>query len=279
MNGADLHIHTTFSDGLYSPKAVVDMALKKRLDYMAITDHDHIQGAVEGFDYAQDKPITFLFGVEYSCFYKDEYEKEEVHILGYFPKESISEIKRQVQQFRENRIGRAYKICDKFRELNIDIDCEKLLSTTHSPGRPHFARELIRLGYVDNINEGFSKYLTYGKPCFVPKSPYFAAACIEDIRSLGGISIVAHPGILKRKVIVDRLIRQGLDGIEVYHPKHRQQDKIELYQRAKDEGLLISGGSDFHDLNKVDHYIGATSIRNDYAERIVEAIDKRKKII
>lgn len=241
----DLHVHTTYSDGLLSPKEVVDLAIKKGIDGIAITDHDTILGIEPAIQYSkQINGVIIIPGIEFGCVYMNE----EVHILGYFINHNSSEIIDITDTLKKNRVTRGVKMVEKINELGIKIDIEEVRSLSKNDyiGRPHIARVLVQHGFVNSIQEAFQKYLNRGKQGYVERFTLNIEEAISLIHKLGGIAILAHPGVLKNKEIIDYCIRTGIDGLEAIHSKHSSNDIKSLLEIGQKNNLIVTGGSDCH---------------------------------
>jgi len=241
----DLHLHTYYSDGKYSPKKVVDLSVERNLDGIAITDHDTVLGLEEAIEQSKNyKGFMVIPGIEFGCIYMDE----EVHILGYFidyKNKEIIEATKKLQQSRENR-GSA--IVEKLNNLgfNLTYNNIKELSKENFIGRVPIAKALVEKGYVSSIKEAFDKYLDKGKLGYVEKKSLSIKETIDLIKSSGGISVLAHPGLLKKYEIIDYCIKVGIDGIECIHSRHSKEQTEELKELALKKNLIITGGSDCH---------------------------------
>lgn len=241
----DLHVHTNHSDGRLDPSKMVDLAVLKGLNGIAITDHDTVTGINEAIErsllYDNFKVIP---GIEFSCIYKDE----EVHILGYFIDYESPSIDEATETLKISRIERGNQIINKLNKqgLLISIDDVKVFSGEDYIGRPHIARALINKGYVYTVQEAFDRYLNRGKSAYVERESLTIEDTIELIRSNGGISILAHPGLLKNKIIIKNCISLNIDGIECVHSKHSNEDVKKFYKIAKENNLITTGGSDCH---------------------------------
>jgi len=257
-----MHTHSTASDGVYSPSKLVDYAIEKGLAGIAITDHDTIDGIEEAMEQAKNyKDFIIVPGVELST----EYNNEEVHILGYminYKNQYLINILKKLQIERNNR---ALKILDKLANIGFKIDYEDLqrIVGTGTIGRPHIARALIQKGYVENNEEAFKKYLKKGCPAYVSRQKLTPIDAIDIIRESGGLSVAAHPGLLKSMDILDYLIEIGIDGIEVYHSDHSIANSLKYLELAKKHNLIVTAGSDFHhppDDNKYHGDLGSIKI-------------------
>ncbi|MCF6466295.1 PHP domain-containing protein [Clostridium sp. Cult2] len=241
----DLHVHTTFSDGLFTPEEVVNLAIKTGIDGIAITDHDTILGIESAVQYSKEVGnITVIPGIELGCIYEDE----EVHILGYFIDYKGENIKKTTKKLIENRVVRGIKMIGKINNLGMELSLHevKALSKKDYIGRPHIARAMIKRGYISDVREGFDKFLNRGMPAYVEKDTLKLEEAMDLIHGSNGIAILAHPGILKNKDIIYHCIKKGIDGLEVIHSKHKEDDVAFLIEISKKYGLIMTGGSDCH---------------------------------
>ena len=241
----DLHVHTNHSDGRLSPAKMVDLGVAKGLDGIAITDHDTTTGIKEAIEQSHKyNNFKVIPGIEFSCIYQDE----EVHILGYFIDYKSTSINEVTQNLKMNRVQRSKKIIDKLNSLELEISLEdvKLFVDEDFIGRPHIARALINKGYVYTIQEAFDRYLKRGKPAYVERQSLTIKDSIDLIKSNKGISILAHPGLLKNKEIISYCISLGIDGIECVHSKHNKEDIKLFFNIVKENDLIGTGGSDCH---------------------------------
>lgn len=245
----DLHVHTNYSDGKYSPQEMIDKAIEKGLNGIAITDHDTVSALSEAEKYSQAiKEFRFIPGIELGTIYNDE----EVHILGYYIDYSSDEIINVTKNLRKNRIIRGKKIIKKLQNLNIDINYDEVnkLSREGFTGRAHVAKVLTNKGYVHSIDEAFKKYLYKDGPAYVERKTLSLEGSIDLIKKVGGVSILAHPGLLdKQDRIVQDAIKKGIQGIECIHSKHSDDDIKKFKKISRENDLLISAGSDCHGRN------------------------------
>lgn len=241
----DLHIHTTYSDGLFTPEQVIDLAISKGLNGIAITDHDTVLGIEPAIEYSKKtRGLKIIPGIEFGCIYEDE----EVHILGYFIDYKAESIINMTKQLRKDRVNRGIKMIEKINDLGMELTLKevKKLSKKDYIGRPHIARALINRQYVTNVEEAFNKFLNRGMPAYVEKDTLGLREAINLIHKSNGIAILAHPGLLKNKNIIYDCIKNGIDGLEVIHSKHKGEDFEFLFGISKRYGLIITGGSDCH---------------------------------
>ncbi|MCF7792666.1 MAG: PHP domain-containing protein [Candidatus Cloacimonetes bacterium] len=245
MKKIDLHVHTNFSDGLYSPEEVVELAKDREYDVIAIADHDNIDGYLQVKDYAENLDLELIPGVEISTLERGR----DVHVLAYnfdIENEELLELMRKIYN---SRFSRAEQIIEKLNERNIVIDIEKVKSfagRNNYLGRPHICRALIEEGYCNDKYEAFDSYL--GEHCFayVPKFSPSAKEAIEVIHKAGGIAILAHPYTLGDDSMIYDIISYGVDGMEVFYAKCNDETIYHYNEIAKENGLIRTGGSDFH---------------------------------
>ena len=241
----DLHVHTNYSDGLFPPAQVIKNAVERNLQGIAITDHDSIDGIDEAVLEANKyNNFEIIPGIEFGCVFKDE----EVHILGLFIDYKDSEIIYRTGVLKEERIKRGLKMIKLVNDLGMKITIEDVMEFAPDDfiGRPHIARALMKYGYVDNIQEAFNRYLARGKPGYAERFTYSIPEVITLIKKIGGISSLAHPGLLNNTSIIDYCITEGIDGIECSHSKHSRLQTKSYKKIANKNKLLITGGSDCH---------------------------------
>lgn len=245
MRYSDLHIHSSFSDGMLLPEQIVNIAIEKKLKYIAITDHDTIESQYIVKANQFSNKITVIPGLEIST----EYMHREIHLLGYFIDINNSELKKILNKVRISREERAKKIIDKLNELNIKIEFNEI-SQTASIGRPHIAKLIVEKGFANNTKEAFQLYLVQGKPGYAERYKIDYKKALRLINDSGGISVLAHPGEIYKGLPVEKIIKEfrvyGLKGIEVFHPSHSPTQINDFYNLAKKYSLIITGGSDCH---------------------------------
>lgn len=241
----DLHVHTYYSDGLNSPATVVDNAMDRDLNGIAITDHDTILGIEEALSYCKKQRNFHLIpGLELSCIH----DNSEVHILAYFIDYKNTEILTVTDELRRHRIIRVKKIIEKLRELNIKIDFDKIIEEYDNDfvGRVAVARELIKEGYTSSIQEAFQRYLNPGRAAYVERYKLSIDDAISLIKRADGIPVLAHPGLLSDKYLIQLCISKGIEGIECIHSKHTAKQVKNFKKIAENHDLIATGGSDCH---------------------------------
>ncbi len=277
---ADLHTHTTASDGLHAPAEVVRRAHAAGLTAVAITDHDTVAGIEEALAEGEKLGLHVVPGVELSTVA----EGADIHILAYYTRAKDKQWLERLAGLRQIREKRNELIVDKLRSLGIRITMEDVLSaaqasesnaTTRSAdksvGSPHIAKALIQLGAVATMNEAFEKYLAAGASAYVNPPRLHPFDALEWIREAGGVSVIAHPGLYGNDALVRRIIEKGAQGIEAFHSDHSQDEENRYIQLAREYGLIITGGSDFHGerLNEVYHgAVGSRTVSMEVVEQL-----------
>ena len=253
----DLHMHSTASDGLLAPSAVVDAARVAGLSAIALTDHDTLAGLHEAQLAAAPLGIRVVPGVELSA----HDGPREIHLLALHVSRP-DKLESQLSTFRDARETRAHNIVERLRNLGIDVDLETVMKEAAggAVGRPHVARALIRGGHVRDSREAFDRYLGAGRPGFIAKPRLEIEEAIELAHSAGAIAVWAHPGQDGRRERLEPFVKLGLDGIEVRHPSHMAEDVKRIAALADFFGLVASGGSDWHGSNEGPRTIGCMHV-------------------
>jgi len=259
MSRIDLHTHTTFSDGTFSPTELVGLAAEKSIKVIAITDHDNFDGVLEAVKCGKEKNVTIVSGIEMST----DFESKEIHILGLFIDINNNDFNSVLKSLKEKRKKRNKIAIEKLQKLGVDITYDELetISSNKIITRAHFARILIKKGYVKSLREFFDKYMGEGKPAYVKREVVSPEKTISLINNSGGVAILAHPLLYnmtnnKLNEMICYLKDLGLKGIECIYSTHTEKDTRYLISVAEKYGLRISGGSDFHGANKPDIDLG-----------------------
>lgn len=257
----DLHCHSSFSDGIFTPQQLLEIAEKEKLTIFSITDHDSIKGTAIANRESVNYSFSYLSGIEISARYK----QEKIEILGYNFNTDNSAFKQSLVKLQNARRERIYKILVKLQEIGLDLtydDVIKEVGDASSPGRPHFARAMKTKRYVNSVKEAFNEYLAEGRPAYVPRLTIEPKEAIKLIHNANGIAVLPHPlfmekrDLKKMEELLDLLISWGMKGIEVYYnyenafsnfsAKKIQEVTKFLLEYCKQNDLLVTGGSDFH---------------------------------
>lgn len=272
----DLHTHSTASDGSMSPTALVRHAAENGLAAIALTDHDTIGGVFEALEEGKRIGIEVVAGLEISVAFNPE-----MHILGYFFDERYLAIDNVLASLKRNREERNPKIVSKLNKLGYKISMEEVIEKALGEiiGRLHIANVLVEKGYAGNVEEAFDKFLLRGRPAFVEKDKLTPEEGINEITKAGGIPVLAHPVFLEMSFaqldeLLVRLKRAGLRGLEAYYTDNDESDTRNFLELADRNGLMVTGGSDFHGAYKNDIMIG-----KGYGNLIIpyELLDRLKK--
>lgn len=246
---ADLHMHSVFSDGTDEVPAIVAKAKAAGLSLMSLTDHDTVKGVGLALEEGEKQGIKVLPGIEIST-----YAICEVHILGYNIDINNDRLLTRLAEIEDKRHERIKAILTNLKKYNIELDEEKIFDRIGTVGRMHIAKQLLAKGYCQTITEAFDRYLGERGIAYVPSKRITPLEGVKLIKTAGGLAVVAHPLIFCQKGKLDDLIgglkTYGLDGLEVYYPTHTLDDTAKLYDLAKKNRLIATGGTDYHGLNK-----------------------------
>lgn len=242
LKTADLHVHSVFSDGRLTPDELARRAVRNNVSVLAVTDHDTMAGSAEKREACRVHGIECVLGVELSC----ELDGREAHILSLFA-DPESPLVERIETLSASRMSRMEAMLGRLGSMGIRVTMDDLpVADNGVYGRPHLARALMEKGVVKSVNEAFARYLYDSGPVHVAKTRLSAKDGIELAKRLGGAAILAHPGVSGLLNSLDEFLAIGLDGIEVYHPKHGGETVARLLRYCRDRNALVSGGSDFH---------------------------------
>jgi len=272
ISRADLHSHSTASDGKLTPAEVVVLAASRGIRLLALTDHDTTHGYNEARAQAYDSNIRVIAGVEINT----DSALGEVHLLGYFPDPEKPALQAVLSKIRTERLNRAEKIVAKLNTLGVPIAMGQVLAQASHQGigRPHVARALVAGGWVASVPGAFESYLGSGKPAYVPRYAFAPEEAIRLIRSAGGVAALAHPVRSGSEGHIPALVEMGLNAVEAYYYDHTADDVARLREAAQRYGLLCTGGSDFHH-NHSDgrRGLGSVWVPEEDGERLWEALN------
>ncbi len=244
MQRADLHLHTTASDGQLRPAELIQLVRKHHLNTIAITDHDTTDGIDEAVQAAADS-LVIVPGIELSA----EENEVDVHMLGYYVERRDPTFQAALTIFRSDRFDRGQGMVERLAALGKPIRWERVLELADggSIGRPHVARAMVEAGHVGSVNEAFDHYLRHGGPAYVSRKRLSPEEAITLIHAAGGVAVMAHPGLVPDYLpMLERLTAAGLDGVEFIHPRNPATVRENIRGFARQHNLILTGGSDFH---------------------------------
>lgn len=277
MGKADLHIHTTASDGRSSPAEIVKLAQEQKLDIIAVTDHDTIAGNLKARKAAEGTDLEVIPGVEITT----DFNGREVHLLAYFFNPEHLEIKQLLRAHKVARVKRAQWILEELSKegLTVSLDEVKAEANGSNLGRPHIAAVLVGKGYVASFKEAFIRYLS-NESLGPTENQYLSIGrVIEAVKSAGGATVLAHPGMMYTTEEMLEFQEEGIDGIEVMHPSHHYDLQKQIKGFAEKNQLLQTGGSDFHgSVDTYQKYFGVITINTNVVERMRRMTNQRKQI-
>ncbi len=272
---ADLHCHSTCSDGSMNPIELLNLAIQVGLNALSITDHDSIDAYTpETLAKANELELELVSGVEFST----TLDLQSIHILGYDFSLENHEIATFCEKHKIRRQKRLREILKLLTHLGMPIDEENLLQAVAESapfrqsltiGRPHIAQMMVNLGYVHSIQEAFKKYLGDGCSCYVQGEHITPEETIEVIHQAGGAAIIAHPHLIKEPSILKKLMKMNFDGIECYYSKFLPHDHARWLKIANQRSWLITGGSDFHGDIKPLITLGCSWIDDQHLRRLL----------
>ena len=274
MMFADLHLHTRFSDGTYSPEELVVEARRHGLAALALTDHDTVEGCERAALACEAAGIEFVPGTELTA----EQDGNELHLLGYFIDTQNPRLLTQIARFQSVRQDRIREMVARLNQVRVPLEAEAVfaLANCRAPGRPHVARALVQAGLCASLDEAFERFLKKNRPAWVPKFKMSAADAIDLVHQAGGVAVMAHPGLNRSDQVIPGLVEIGLDGIECFHTKHSTATADHYLQIAERFHLLVTGGSDCHGLSKGRPLIGTIKLPYQHVEKLKERAAERK---
>ncbi len=249
MDWIDLHTHSTYSDGALTIAELVDLALRRGLRGLAVTDHDTVEGVAESLEEGRRRGLEMLAGVEVNAWHGEI----SMHVLGYGIRPDDPGLQSLLAEIQEARHERNLKIIEKLRSMAIMVSDEELARVAGEglAGRPHIAQLLVEKKVVSSVDQAFARYLRRGGAGYAERRRYGADRVIEAINRAGGLAVLAHPGSMDPGLdfvpqLLVELRQQGLAGVEVHYPAHSAPLTSRLLKLAGELGLLVTGGTDFH---------------------------------
>ncbi|HAH50500.1 MAG TPA: PHP domain-containing protein [Balneola sp.] len=275
---ADLHIHTTCSDGRLSPEEVIKLAQLKKLSAVSITDHDTLEGYKIAKPIADKHGVELIPGVEITTVFHEK----EAHILAYYFETDTNYFEEFLIAQKDSRTNRIKGIINTLNNQKIDVDYHEVWAEADGGnlGRPHIAKVLIQKGYVSGMNEAFKLYLSNEKLGNIKNNYPDSEEAIQMIKNVGGAAILAHPGRLYTQEEVEEFIDMGIDGIEYIHPSHNYR-RQEFYSKlCEEKSLLKTGGSDYHGDFETGHAnVGIVAVPHKYVTSMKRMTEQRKQTI
>lgn len=263
---ADLHLHSHFSDGTYSPAQLVAEASRHRLAALALTDHDTVEGCRPTAQACQAAGIEFIDGTELTA----EKDGDEIHFLGYFIDIHQPTLLTEMSKFQAVRQDRIREMVSRLRRLDIPLEVEAVfaLANCQAPGRPHVARALVKEGWCGSLDEAFERFLKKNRPAWVPKYKMSSERAIALLHQAGGVAVLAHPGLNRSDDVIPDLVAAGLDGIECFHAKHSTAFAEHYLEIADRYHLLVTGGSDCHGASKNKPLMGTIKLPYQHVQQL-----------
>ena len=274
---ADLHLHTRFSDGTWSPEELVPEALRHGLAALALTDHDTVEGCAPMALACAAAGLEFIAGTELTA----QHQGDEIHILGYGLEARDPGLLAEIAKFQTVRQDRIREMVGRLNRLRVPLAAEAVfaLANCRAPGRPHVARALVNAGLCANLDEAFERFLKKDRPAWVPKFKMSATEAIGLIHHAGGVAVLAHPALNRTDDVIPGVVEAGLDGLECYHPKHSSGASRHYLELAARLRLLVTGGSDCHGVSKGRPLLGTVKLPWHYVEKLKGKIQERKAAV
>jgi predicted metal-dependent phosphoesterase TrpH len=272
MSYADLHVHTIYSDGTYTPTELMRAAKRENLAAIAVTDHDTLDAIPDCIRAAAEAGIEFIPGVEITC----SVNAQEIHLLAYFFGDAwrdrdLHAVLEHSKRVRERRVE---EFVAKLNSLGIGLTVDDVHACSEhgTIGRPHVAQALVRRGFTKNQEESFDRFLRRGKPAYVERYRMEAAEAIGHVKRAGGVAVLAHPALNRVDEQIPHMVSQGLDGLEVWHSRHSQPQTNRYLRLTEELGLLATGGSDCHgeSRGKGEALLGAIKLPYERVEALKE---------
>ena len=258
----DLHSHSTASDGVLSPTALIQLAVAEGLQAIALTDHDTVAGLDEARAAADESGIVFVPGIELEI----DWQPGIFHLLGLGLKGWTGPLRSKLVRVQEYRTERNLRMVDRMQKAGIAINYDELIKTAghHTVGRPHFAQVMHQKGVVASPQEAFDRFIGNGRPFYESKRALSIGQACAAVHAAGGKAVIAHPNTLglgweEFSRSLCRWKHEGLDGIEAYHPNNSLSDAHRFASLAEELELIVTAGSDYHGIGRTDRRLGRSS--------------------
>jgi hypothetical protein len=270
---ADLHLHSHHSDGVLPPPELMRRAREVGLSLVALTDHDTVDGIEEARATAP-AGLEVIGGAELSSSWRGR----EIHLLVYGLDPRDEALRGILGPLRTERRERAGRIVERLNAVGVAVTLEEVETIARqsgageriSIGRPHIADAIVRRGAASDLDEAFARYLRRGQPAYVPRQTLPVKDAILLARLRGAAIVVAHPALNLGDNDLEALLREGLDGLEVHHPKQSEEQRRRLAAMAQRLDLVATGGSDYHGPGRNRHELGSAGVGRDTVDRLRE---------
>jgi len=266
MKYADLHVHTFYSDSTFSPEEVVACAKDKGLGAIAICDHDSTDGVEPCRIIGKMLGVEIIPGIELTV----EKADADIHILGYFMDYTLGWFQKQLRQIQKARVTRIHRMVEKLNHEGLKLKADDVfaLAGKGTVGRLHLAQAMLKTGGIKKLQDAFDTYIGFMKPCYVANIRFTPQEAIGTLLRTGGVPVLAHPNVTGKDEYIPELIACGLRGIEVYHTDHRPSVVAHYEQIARENNLLMTGGSDCHGLGKGRVLLGGVRVPYSLVEKL-----------
>ncbi len=276
MSKVDLHIHSTASDGRYRPQEIVRKAADLGLEVIALADHDSVDGIALAIEETRKiDRLQFIPAMEVST----DVPSGEVHVLGYFIDYTSEELAAALEKFRNSREGRAQGMVDRLAGLGVNISWERVreIAGSGAVGRPHIAQAMLEKGYISSIGEAFEWYIARDGPAYMEREKMTPVEAVQLILRSRGVAIMAHPfTVPEPEAMIVEMKAAGMAGIEAYYGNYTDEETGTLIALARNHGLLVTGGSDYHGLNESkETLMGGVEVPMEAAEGLIARADPK----
>jgi hypothetical protein len=263
----DLHLHSSYSDGALSPAELVARAREAGVAVLALTDHDCVRGVPEAREACREHGVTFIPGVELGV----GLGADDIHILGYGIDARSRALQAVLDRLASERLDRMERMLAALKRLGVAVTLEQVQAETGGGvvGRLHLASTLLRLGHVSSHAEAFQRWIGSGRPAYVPRRMLSLREAIDVVQENGGVAVMGHPGLTRRDELIEYLVRLGIRGLEVYHPKHDYVDVARYLKMCAKFDLFATGGSDYHGVGPSESLPGSASTPVDHYFRML----------
>jgi predicted metal-dependent phosphoesterase TrpH len=271
---ADLHLHTLYSDGTYTPEELAARAAGLGFHTIALTDHDTLEGCATAESAGRRLGLQFIPGVELTC----ELDGAELHLLGYGLEASHAGLAAALDRFQQVRQSRIREMVSRLNALQVPLEAATVfaLANCRSPGRLHVGRALVAGGFCTSVAVAFDRFLKRDRPAWVPKFKISAAEAIALVHRAGGLAVMAHPVLNRLDSRIPDLAALGLAGLACYHSKHPPATAARYLALARQLGLLVTGGSDCHGMAKGKPTLGTVRLPPEHLEPLQAALAARR---